>query len=269
MRSCEEFQERISAMLDGGLTEAEAAEVRAHIAECPECAAMYEAFAAISAADAEEVPDGLHAAVMTKVTMAQKAMKTQRKIVTLRPVLTTAACLVVIVGTLFAARTALHQGAKSTAETMVMTAAAGVEEPMIAMAAPAAAADAMEDAAPAEGEPVPMPESTAAPAFAEEKSTEAPMLVQKDNEAEGDAAEPELLFAEVSVTETNALGFFATLKKGIDGVAETGATINVRLSGDTVRRDDFVPKAGDSVVVEFSVWDEGAIPVVYATGIDE
>jgi len=279
MRSCEEYQELISAMLDGELTESELAEITAHVADCPACKAMYEAFAAVSAVDAVDVPDTLHAAVMTKVGAAQKALKTQNKLVRLRPILTTAACLVVIVGTLFAARTAMNRGASASMEAMTVTAAAGVEEvkaeaPKMAMAAPAAADMAeMPAEAPAPAPtPAPTSEETAMEAdatFAYIASDEPGSIpVQKDDAAEDDATEPTLLCTEVTVTEINTLGFFATMEKGVNGVGETGATVDVRLSGDTVRRDNFVPKAGDSVFVEFSVWDEGAIPVIYAARID-
>ena len=105
MSDCERFEERISALLDGELSAEEEAEVRAHMAECAECAAMYEAFAAVGAAlkaDAEDVPDTLHDGIMTKVRMAEKATKTQHRIVRLRPFLTAAACLIVLVGTVLA-----------------------------------------------------------------------------------------------------------------------------------------------------------------------
>lgn len=105
MSDCERFEAMISALLDGELSAEEESELRAHMAECAECAAMYEAFSAVGdalRADAAEVPDTLHDGIMAKVAMAEKAKKTQNKIVRLRPMLTAAACLVVLVGTILA-----------------------------------------------------------------------------------------------------------------------------------------------------------------------
>ncbi len=103
MSDCERYEELISALLDGQLSEKEEAEVRAHMAECTQCRAMYEAFAAVGAAlAAEDVPDTLHDGIMAKIHTAEKAKKTQGIIVRLRPILAAAACLVVLVGTVFA-----------------------------------------------------------------------------------------------------------------------------------------------------------------------
>ena len=44
----EQMQERISLLLDGALSPAEETALRAHLAECPDCAAFYEAFSALS-----------------------------------------------------------------------------------------------------------------------------------------------------------------------------------------------------------------------------
>lgn len=119
MSDHERFEELLSALLDGELTAEEEAEMRAHMAECAECAAMYEAFAAVGAAmkaDAEDVPDTLHDGIMAKVRMAEKAQKTQKKIVRLRPILTAAACLVVLVGTILALKNTvgMRKGADAT-----------------------------------------------------------------------------------------------------------------------------------------------------------
>ena len=63
MISCEKIQEMISSMLDGQLSDEERAAVEEHIARCPECAAMYEDFSALSISLKEEfsaVPAQLH-----------------------------------------------------------------------------------------------------------------------------------------------------------------------------------------------------------------
>lgn len=80
MTECEKIQEKLSEMLDGELSETDEAEVRAHIAHCPDCAALYAAFSALSeaAAEPEDVPNELHGAVMDRVRRAEKAVKFQK-----------------------------------------------------------------------------------------------------------------------------------------------------------------------------------------------
>ena len=214
MRTCAEYQELISAMLDGELTAEETAEVEAHIASCPECAAMYEAFAAVSGMEAAEVPDTLHEAVMTKVTAAQKAFKTQNNLVRLRPILTTAACLVVIVGTLFAVRTGFSRRGASTEAPMAAPAAGAAD-----MAAPEmfmkAASESPMEAAPAE---------PAAPAM----FAAAPMAPDTEEAEEGYsyandiAGEVPLPAPEPKAKAENSAMFYLTLK--IVSVTDYGFT---------------------------------------------
>ena len=121
MNECERFEEMISALLDGELSADEEAEVRAHMEHCPDCRAMYEAFAAVGeAVGAQEVPATLHSGIMDKVHAAEKASRTQHTIVRLRPILAAAACLVVVVGTVFALKNTVGFGrsmkSASTAE---------------------------------------------------------------------------------------------------------------------------------------------------------
>ena len=121
MNECERFEERISALLDGELSAVEEAEVRAHMEHCPECRAMYEAFAAVGEAiGTQEVPATLHSGIMDKVHAAEKASRTQHTIVRLRPILAAAACLIVVVGTVFALKNTVGFGrsmkSASTAE---------------------------------------------------------------------------------------------------------------------------------------------------------
>ena len=105
MNECERFEELLSAYLDGELPEAEEAELRAHLDRCPDCAAMYEAFSAVGeAVRTQDVPDTLHSRIMETVHAAEKASRTQRAIIRLRPILAAAACLIVLVGTVFALR---------------------------------------------------------------------------------------------------------------------------------------------------------------------
>lgn len=66
---CEAIQEKISLLLDGELSEEDRALVLEHIAGCPECMAVYEAYSAISGAldDLEEVPTGFTENVMRRI----------------------------------------------------------------------------------------------------------------------------------------------------------------------------------------------------------
>ena len=89
MSDCERYEALISELLDGELSAEEETEVREHMAHCAACAAMYEAFSAAGEAlraDASDVPATLHSGIMAKVTMAEKAQKTQNKIIRLRPI---------------------------------------------------------------------------------------------------------------------------------------------------------------------------------------
>ena len=66
----EQMQERISMLLDGALSPEEETALRAHLAECPDCAAFYEAFSTLSSfvgGDLEEPPESLRANVMAKL----------------------------------------------------------------------------------------------------------------------------------------------------------------------------------------------------------
>ena len=145
MSACDKYQEMISALLDGELTEEEQTQVRAHIASCAECRAMYEAFSALNAAVSADVdvPESLHDGIMARVHSAETATKTQGKLTVLRRTVSLAACLVVIVGTVFALRNNLFphrkaaDAAPAEAEMMInasaAVAASGAEAPMLAM----------------------------------------------------------------------------------------------------------------------------------------
>ena len=161
MSDCERYEAAISAMLDGELTPEEQAEVQAHIAVCPDCAAMYAAFAEVSEAlkaEAEPLPAALHEGIMARVRVAEKAKKTHGTIVRLRPVLAAAACLVVLAGTLLALRNSFRMGksassgaapalysagaaSESVAESAV---AGGAQQIMFAKTADAAAPESVE-----------------------------------------------------------------------------------------------------------------------------
>ena len=114
MNECERYETMLSAYLDGELPEAEEAELKAHLANCPECAAMYEAFSAVGeAVRTQDVPDTLHSRIMETVRAAEKASRTQRAIIRLRPIFAAAACLIVLVGTVFALKNTTGFGRKA------------------------------------------------------------------------------------------------------------------------------------------------------------
>ena len=103
MSDCLKIQEMISAMLDGELSESDRDAIEKHIASCPECAAMYDDFTALSGEFEEslaEVPAGLHTKIMKGVRTSQKPKKPVLTL--LRPYMSAAACLVVIVGAVLA-----------------------------------------------------------------------------------------------------------------------------------------------------------------------
>lgn len=58
----------IEKVLDGELSQAEQSFVREHIASCPECRSVYDAFSAVSEQMHEEepLPDGLHEKIKGK-----------------------------------------------------------------------------------------------------------------------------------------------------------------------------------------------------------
>ncbi len=97
---CIEYQELISRVLDGDLSPAEQTELNRHLAVCSECRTLYQSFLALSEAvggDLEEPPASLRANVMAEIRRAEIRKKNRLS----RPVkvlLTTAACLAVIVG---------------------------------------------------------------------------------------------------------------------------------------------------------------------------
>lgn len=69
MTDCEKCREMISCLLDGELSDAQRSLVREHIAGCPECRSVYDAFCAISEQmrEPEPLPEGLHDKIMSGI----------------------------------------------------------------------------------------------------------------------------------------------------------------------------------------------------------
>lgn len=100
---CNEIRELISCMLDNELSAEESALVTEHVAGCPECMRVFEAFHAVSVTfeEMEEVPAGFTADVMERIHAAAAPKKRNPRI--LRYVAMAACCaLVLMVGSGFA-----------------------------------------------------------------------------------------------------------------------------------------------------------------------
>ena len=74
MIDCEKCREMISCLLDNELSDAEQSLVREHIAVCPECRRVYDAFCTISEQmhESEPLPDGLHEKIMNGINAKPK-----------------------------------------------------------------------------------------------------------------------------------------------------------------------------------------------------
>ena len=97
MKDCEYYREKISCLIDGELSPDETAELEAHIAECSECRALYDAFTAVSAAVSggmEEPPESIAPAVMQEV----RAIAGRKKRGVWIKCLSAAACLALVRG---------------------------------------------------------------------------------------------------------------------------------------------------------------------------
>lgn len=95
MIDCEKCREMISCLLDGELSEAEQSLVREHIASCPECRSVYDAFSAVSAQlhEEEPLPDGLHEKIMSGI----KAKPKKKTGIVWIKYLSVAACLALVI----------------------------------------------------------------------------------------------------------------------------------------------------------------------------
>ena len=81
MNDCTEFQDLISAYVDGELTEADKASLEAHMSACADCSAILEIYRSISTAvdgSLEPAPESLHTGVMEKIRNADDAQLSAR-----------------------------------------------------------------------------------------------------------------------------------------------------------------------------------------------
>ena len=74
MIDCEKCREMISCLLDDELDDADRSLVREHIAHCPECRSVYDAFCTISEQmrEPEPLPEGLHEKIMSGISAKPK-----------------------------------------------------------------------------------------------------------------------------------------------------------------------------------------------------
>ena len=100
MSACERYEADLSALLDGELEDAKKEELYAHMADCPECSALYESFSLLHL-DAQEPPADLTKRIMEAVREEAKPdnitpLPKQKN--RWLPWLAAAACFVLIVG---------------------------------------------------------------------------------------------------------------------------------------------------------------------------
>ena len=165
MSQCENYQELISRMVDGDLSAREEADLARHIETCPDCAALFQAFSALShriGEDLEESPFDLRDNVMAEIH--REEIRRRNRIPTiLRSVLSAAACVALIFG--------VYLGVSITQGKNLVTAAYD--------AAPAAAEEntaAAEEEVRAMPEAAPAAEEAPAEEAAAEKAADAPTL---------------------------------------------------------------------------------------------
>lgn len=117
MAHCDEYLELISAAIDGALSPAEREKLDAHLADCPECRALYEELAAVHAALLDlppvEVPADLTERIMAAVA-AEQVLPFEKKKAPIRwqKWLASAAVLAVVLAGTWSWRSWEHNTAK-------------------------------------------------------------------------------------------------------------------------------------------------------------
>lgn len=196
MKSCHDYQELISRLLDGELSEDESADVQRHIAGCPDCAAVYEAFRSLSdalAGDLVEAPAALQEKIMADVRREKLRIVGRPR----RAVWTLAACLALVLLAAASLPRLLRMGSPalngSASQDVVMYASgAGAE------AAPAAPA----------GAPIPAPE--------EARSADGSVDFEATMDSAADCAAPESAECEEEyiLDEEQSRAFLSLLEDG-------------------------------------------------------
>ena len=120
--NCEKYTQWLSAALDGELTAEQRRELDAHLAHCPDCAALFELLSANARAMREmdcEFPEGLHDRIMNDLP-AQEVPVKKNNVIRWKRWGTLAACLVLVAAAAFAvpgmSRSVMDKHAPSAAE---------------------------------------------------------------------------------------------------------------------------------------------------------
>ena len=251
MRDCADYRELLSALLDGQLGEEERLKLRAHIASCADCAALYEAFSAVSGAmELEEPPADLHEKVMGAV----RATIPKKKLPWLMPTLSAAACFVAILGSVMILRPAFGGAGRASGASAKEDAAA---ETVMYSATTAGADEADAGAAAANG--------MLFGAFPESAEEGAPMEQAADFRGAESAGEPEpsaaaelpsstrdgtdfaLLETELEVTEIGEDFFTGTVISGLYEILQEGSALTVVTGAQEAER----LQPGDRVTVRY------------------
>ena len=146
MSDCKKYQEMISSLMDGELSESERKALEAHMSGCSDCRSLYTAFLAVSEAVSGEVPPapaGLHEKIMTGVKQGVKKPK-RSLMVRLRPYAAAAACLVVIVAGVLVLRQSgarMSKSADSSSAESASTTSTEAKSAVSGSAIPETAAD--------------------------------------------------------------------------------------------------------------------------------
>ena len=199
MNACERYEADLSALLDGELEPAKEEELRAHMAGCAECTALYETFSLLHE-DAQEPPADLAARIMDAVrseapdNVTPMPKKKNRWV----PWLAAAACFVVIVGAVSVPRLI---ASRSAADLQAVSRGMPESEDTDPSEQSAAGAEAVQDDATDNG-----PLTTAAEPLAITDPTQIAsvraMLVSKTEIEQPEVSEPLLTLSEDGQTTT-------------------------------------------------------------------
>ena len=197
MNTHEDYQALISRLLDedNSLTAEENADLQAHLAACPECAAMYNAFSALSGfvgGELEDPPEELRANVMAEIRREEIRRKNRRAF-GWTGFVAAAAVLALIVG--FAPRMLARENSAALAARTGSGAAVYEEN------AQASAARVYEESAPADAGVYPNENSMAIAAPAEAYSEDDPNISWEGEAPEAELREEEKLSMDALLTQ--------------------------------------------------------------------
>lgn len=220
MSDCRKYQELISLMLDGELSTEKTVELNVHMARCPECRAMYEAFEAVGSAlkcDENELPADLHDSIMSGVKAS--AGKKRGTITHLRRYASAAACVALIVAAALAVKGSGALSADSA--SMAMDTTAGSESVMFSAKAAADEAPAQTEAESGDIADGAVMEESASTTLESDAGLQAEAASPKDEEAA-----PELDIASSTVETTGSAGTSTENLNAVDSVVWLKALIS-------------------------------------------